>query len=212
MNRLTIVSAEKFRSPSDCWQLGVALERCLLRCPPVRSMSFLTDVVPSPRALRHVFSSGRLLHVELDGAALAAMVWGDELQATQPWLGATTLKSLVLQTSTVDEPDWALAVLCIPFSYPTDHQLPDLAAKAIKATCVALPALTHLHLLEPHSNDALQTIAQHLGGRLTFLRLNMDVQPIAVQLVALQSLYLKLSSSEQRVLHLPGTGSTCCLS
>ena len=109
------------------------------------------------------------------------MVWGDRLEATRPWRGAGTLQSLILNTE-----------------YVRRVMLPRMAL-------LALPSLTHLHSPSVQSDDTLQYIAQHLGDRLIFLRLTIDVplpQPITLQFSALQSLYISISSTKHGVVHM----------
>ena len=75
-----------------------------------------------------------------------------------------------------------------------------------------LPSLTHLHSPQANARDAVQYIAQHLGDRLTFLRLGIDVPlspSVAVQYSALRSLYINVRTKADSLhtvleqLHLP---------
>ena len=82
----------------DIVQLSAALSRFLLRCPPLRSMVLRTwGCIPSTAALRHLYRGARLAHLEVEPAALSALVWADRLEPTRPWK-ATTVESVVLCT------------------------------------------------------------------------------------------------------------------
>ena len=163
-------------------RLSIALSVFLQRCPPLESFALIPErgqwrpTVPSVAALRRL-CSGPLRHLELEAAALAAMVWADKLEPTRPWKRAASLQSLILHSPYISEPNRPLMAL--------SH---------------ALPSLTHLHLPEYHDDAAVQYIMQQLGQRLSFLRLNniLPSLPSAVRCcTALQSLYLRIGSSAQ---------------
>ena len=168
--------------------IGLAVSRFLLRCPPLRSAVFRihyeSPTMLTTAALRHVASSGRLLHLELRAAQLSTMVWGEGLVEKQPWQGATIVQSVVLNSD--------------------NHNAPPLRLLTLRA----LPSLTHLQLRQSHTHDdALQDMMQHQRDHLTFLRLKIDdplPQPVILVSCALQSLFLDIDttvSDPLRVLH-----------
>ena len=183
LTHLAIDSAVGFTSAPEKELFSASLSNCFIRSPPLRSVLLgRTDVGPSAAALRHLCGGGRLLHLELNAAALSSMVWGDRLEsaaeaeATQPWRGATTLQSLALHT------EWQFR-----------------ASDSADTLRRALPVLQHLHL-SYHNNisDADLSAVHHLGSRLTFLRLYIAVplpSYVADQLSALQSLFLHINSA-----------------
>ena len=181
LDHLTVIASTWLHfSPKkqETEQFRAALSRCLLRCPPLRSAVLMHSIlVPTPAALRQLCSSGRLLHLEVEAEVFSTMCADSvEEAATRPWRGAQTVQSLVFISECVGKPSPSLA-----------------------AFCAALPALTHLHfpLVDYHADEGLQYLGQHLGDRLTFLRLGCDVplsQSVAMQLTALRSLYLNFNS------------------
>ena len=157
----------------------------LSRCPPLRSAAvlFTHRLATTANALRQVGGSTRLVHLELEAAALSMMLWADKSWATRPWAGAVAMQSFVL-------------------SRLSDMRRRKLPLKALR---VALPSLTHLHLVDIGSidDDAVQHITQHLGDRLTFLRLRVatSLSPsAAVHCSALQCLHLTIDSPTSTVL------------
>ena len=172
------------QEPTDAELFSASLSHCLLRCPPLRSFELRPErgqwwpIIPTPAALRRL-ASGRLVHAELEAAALSAMVWADEPEPTRPWKGAVSLRSLVLHSPHLTEPNTQLMALCL-----------------------ALPSLTQLHLPEYHSSDAIQYIMEQLGSHLAFLRLTSSFtsqRSAVMQCTALQSLYLRMGSSAQDI-------------
>ena len=194
LSHLRLSCSLRPRSDGDSERLRMALSRCLLRCAPLRSLDLFTytELVPTSAALRHVGGSTRLVHLEIQGATLSAMVWGDALQAAEAeavraWRGATTVQSLILN-SLINETDMA-----------------------VKALCVALPSLSYLHLPQCDSHDAVQYVSQHLGDRLTFLRLSVNgssstsatlPQSVTAQLSALRSLCINIKSNNVQTFQL----------
>ena len=187
LQRLCIDMRDELQSPfyshlqkSNIELLSASLSHYLLHCPPLRSFELYPErgqwrpIVPSSAALRRL-CSGPLVHLELEGAALAAMVWADRVEPTRPWK-AKTLQSLVLHSPHIVEPSMALLALCL-----------------------GLPSLTHLHLTEYHTASAVRYAIRPMGSRLTFLRLTSMIpsQLFAEQCGALQSLYLKVGSQAQ---------------
>ena len=78
---------------------------------------------------------------------------------------------------------------------------------AVKAICLGLPALSHLHL-PYHSNSnaaAVENITRHLGDRLTFLRLSVRdplSHSLALHFSALQSLHIHAGLAWPALLHM----------
>ena len=168
LDHLTISTT--YWSEKDGRRVSSAVSRCLLHCPPVRSAALLLPTM-SAAALQHVGSSERLLHLELRVESLSAMVLGHKRKATPPWPIAPTLQSLAL------------------FVAAKANAEPDISLLALRE----LPSLTHLHSPHTSSRVAVDYIAQHLGDRLTFIRLEIDIPlspSFATQCSALQSLHI----------------------
>ena len=202
LDHLDVFSGWSKESKQNQKLIASALSRCLLRCPPLRCCMLHVDHAPSIAALRHVAGSGRLMHLELFGDALSAMVWGeaaDERGPRQRWM----------KRLTVDPPEPLIAA----WTEATVQSLGLLQANLLESfrktvltirALAALPALTHLYMLPQHDTDnELQYIAQHLGDRLTFLSLRIfDPLPtsFSYQCIALQSLHFTVRSWMRGVL------------
>ena len=190
LEHLRIDSIEVLSEPGG-QPLKAVIAAFLLRTPPLRSAALPVSRGSSitVAALRHVAGSGRLLHLELRTEDLIAMVWGDDVDTTPLWRGATTVRSLVLNSLPPRAPQAPLAEL----DYKTDKMLTALEA---------LPALTHLTLhIDNSPKDALQHTTQQLSDRLIFLRLHLKVPlrpSVALTCSALQSLCLTIDSEGQR--------------
>ena len=183
MQHLTIDGERRLGTTRSNELFSTALSNCLLRTPPLRSTAIAVRVVPSTAALRHVGRSTQLIQLELEAAALTAMVWRDRLDLVRPWRGAKTVQSLVLHSRHFDAPH-----------------------SSLKAACVAFASLTHLHVQLVYSdNDAFHYIARHLGDRLTFLRLSVNASspaPECSAMQSLQSLYLTIDSATPDLLNI----------
>ena len=170
-------------------QLSAALSRCILLLPPLRSAVVNASVGPSIAALRHLCRGGLLQYLEVNARLLSDMEWaGSPEAATAPWGTASTVQSLVLYSMFSNEIDSAVNSLCVG--------------------AIGLRSLTHLFLADDNHHghvitDALHNIAQHLGDRLTFLRLriSLPLDSAVLQFSLLESLFLKLHEDTPHIAH-----------
>ena len=178
LEHLTIASSIHIESTQEKQQFSAAVSRCILRSPPLRSIALsMVECAPSLAALRHLCSGGWLRHLDVEARGLSDMEWADnvESEVVQPWLGATTVESLVLHT----------------------HNIPA-SDSPLKTLCASLCSLTHLHLKGHHSYAAAEFIMQRLGDRLTFLSLTWGATltlSSATHCSALQSLQLSVHTT-----------------
>ena len=146
LNHLTITNEWAAMTDEQEESVGAALFRCLLRCPSLLSCVLDMDFSPPTAVMRHLAGSARLRHLELSADEMAGLVWGDGYNATRPWTAPAFVQSFALRSNDDLEDN-------SPF----------------EALCRSLPALTQLHLCVEVNPDALQSIARHMGDRLTFL-------------------------------------------